>query len=100
MATVVLWPRLVSKRVNFGGAGYIAGELPGGLVTVNGAPGGREVEVRHFVTRYLLAVTFSNPDGTYRVDDVDPAEEFEAIGRDWARVYNSVIATRIRPKPY
>jgi len=87
------------SRARFGGAGYIAGEAPDGLLTVNTAPARRELEVRHRLTRTLIATTFSKADGTYRVGDLDPNEEFDVIARDYTSTYNDVIVSRVKPKP-
>lgn len=87
------------SRSRFGGAGYIAGEAPDGLLTVNTAPARREIEVRHRITRVVVATTFSNSDGTYRISDLDPNEEFDVIARDYAGTYNDVIVSRVKPKP-
>jgi hypothetical protein len=83
-----------------GGAGFIAGELPDGLVTVNSVPSAREVELRHRATRRTIAITFSAADGTYRFDGLDPMQEYDVIGRDWSRTYGDFIAYAILPKPY
>lgn len=100
MAARVLFAGLTRYRANFAaGAGYIAGEPPG-LVTVNGVPAAREIELRHRAARVVIATTFSAADGTYRIDGVDPAQEFGIIGRDWAGIYNDTITARVRPEPY
>lgn len=83
----------------FSGAGYIAGESPG-LVTVNDVPSAREVEIRHRRTRIIVATTFSAPDGTYRIDNLNPDQEFDVIARDWSGTYNDVIVSRVKPQPY
>ena len=83
----------------FAGAGYIAGETPG-LVTVNSAPSAREIEVRHRLSRIVVASMYSAADGTYRFDGLDPNEEFDIIGRDYTRTYNDVIVSRVKPKAY
>ena len=87
------------SRARFGGAGYIGGDGPTGLVTFNSAPAAREVEVRHRLTRTLMATTFSKPDGTYRVGDLDPNDEFDVIARDYTGTYNDVIVSRVKPYP-
>jgi len=87
------------RRGRFAGGGYIAGEAPG-IVTSNGAPARRTVEVRHRVTRTVVATTFSAPDGTYRIDGLDPNQEFDVIARDWTNTYNDVIVSRVKPQPY
>jgi hypothetical protein len=90
------------SRSLFAGDGYIAGELPAGLVTVNSAPGKREIEVRHRASRQVVAWGFSAHDGTYvfhnlrRGTDAAP-ERYDVIGRDWSASYNDVIVSRVRP---
>jgi hypothetical protein len=87
---------LVTSFADMGGAGYIAG-----TVTVAGAPSARWVEVRHRATRRVVATQFSDADdGTYRFDGLDPAQEFDVIGRDWQRVYEDVQIGAVRPMPY
>lgn len=90
----------------FGGPGYIAGEPNpdpdgiDGIVTLDDVPGAREVEIRERKTRRLVAVTFSNADGTYRVDGLNPDIEFDVIARDWSRTWTDVIQPAIKPTPY
>lgn len=77
--------------------GYLAGEQDPdeddgvGLVTVNAVPSGREVEVRHRLTRALVATTFSAGDGTWQVLDLPSLDEYDIIARDHAGVYEDVI---------
>lgn len=88
------------SNIYWQGGGYIAGEAPDGLVTVNSVAGARRIEVRHRRSRIVLATTFSASNGTYRFDGLNPAEEFDVIGRDWSRTYGDFIAYAIKPKPY
>lgn len=89
-----------------GGQGYIAGELDpdpegiDGIVTVSDAPAAREIEIRDRKTRRVVVVGFSNADGTYRFDGLNPDIEFDVIARDWSRTYTDVIQPAIKPKPY
>lgn len=77
--------------------GYLAGEQdpdadPGvGLLTVNAEPAAREIEVRHRLTRTLVATTFSAADGTWQVPDLPSQDEYDIIARDHAGVYEDVI---------
>lgn len=80
--------------------GYIAGELPDGLLTVNGSPSARKILVFHRSSVLAVAKTFSNPDGTYRIDDLPVDEEFDVIARDYARVWGDVLAYAIKPLAY
>lgn len=99
MAALVLFPRLISVRNLFTGQGYIAGETPG-LLTVNGVAASREIEVRHRLTRIVVAVGWSAADGTYRFDGLDPNEEFDVIARDYTRTYKDVVEPAVKPEPY
>lgn len=77
--------------------GYLAGEQdpeadPGvGLLTVNAVPSGREIEVRHRLSRTVVATTFSAADGTWQVPDLPSLDEYDIIARDHAGVYEDVI---------
>lgn len=84
----------------FFGSGYIAGEAPTGLVTVNGSAAAREVEVRDRLTRTVVATMFASSSGVYRFDSLSPDLEFDVIGRDYAGIYNDAIVGRVRPEPY
>lgn len=81
------------------GPGYIAGESPG-IVTVNSAPSRRLLYVMHRATKIIAGATVSAADGTYRIESLDPNQEFDVVGRDWADVYNDVIVSRVKPHPY
>ena len=77
--------------------GYLAGEQDPdedagvGLVTVNGAPSARRVEVRHRVTRIVVATTFSGADGSWQVPDLPSLDEYDIIARDHTGTYEDVI---------
>lgn len=82
---------------------YLAGEPDGdppGIVTVNGAPGRREVIVVHRATGTVVARTMSAEDGTYRIDGVYVGEEYDLIVRDWQRVWQDNIVGAVLPIPY
>ena len=79
-----------------GGFGYISGTSPG-LVTVNGAPAAREVELRDRAARVTLRIQFSKSDGTYLFACLDPTRKYDVIARDWQGVYNDVIRSNITP---
>ena len=70
--------------------GYLAGEQDPdeaagvGLLTVNATPGAREIEVRHRLTRTVVATTFSTTAGGWRVDDLPSLDEYDVIARDHA----------------
>lgn len=98
MAAVI--PFVRHSRAVFGGAGYIAGEVPDGLVTVGGAPSARRIDLFVRAGCICIGSTWSASDGTYAFHGLDPALEYDLIGRDFARVYGDVIAYAIRPEPY
>lgn len=88
-----------ADRYPYGGTGYIAGILPG-VVTVDGEPAQRPVELRLREThRNLIARTYSNPvNGTYRFDDLDPYLKYDIIARDEPNyVYKDVLVPGIWP---
>lgn len=95
---------LLTRGMNGGGAawngpGYIAGESPG-LLTVNSVPGARAIFVIERISKVVAGATFSAPDGSYRIDGLDPNQEFDVIARDWTITYNDVIVSRVKPQPY
>jgi hypothetical protein len=101
MSAKLLFSTFGKRRVTFGSplAGplsYIAGISPG-LVTVAGAPASRQVEVRHRITRAVVATTWSASDGTYKINDLDPTQLFDVIARDYSNTYNDVIRARVTP---
>ena len=98
MAVVLSFARGV--RGIFGGASYIAGESPDGLLTVGGAPAARRIDLFVRAGCRCIGSTRSAADGTYAFHGLDPAIEYDLIGRDWARVYGDVIAYAIEPEPY
>ena len=77
--------------------GYLAGEQDPeedagvGLVTVNGSPGARAVEVRHRLTRVLVATAFSASDGSWQIPDLPSLDEYDIIARDHTGTYEDVI---------
>ena len=99
MAVTIKGRTKILRAQGIGGPGYIAGTLPNGIVTVNTAPASRELEVRHRQSRWTIDVKLSNADGTYRFNGLDPNQEFDVIGRDYSRVYNDVIVSRVKPAP-
>ncbi len=86
------------KRGIYGGRGHISGKFPG-IVTVAGTPSIRPVEIRErHGHRTLIAKTYSNPDGTYRFDDLNPNRQYDVIARDEPDgVFNDVIVPAVYP---
>lgn len=95
--------RVIAAGDPLSGNGYIAGRLsddpaiPDGIVTVNGVPAARRVYLFDQITRRLVAETFSNTDGTYRFDGLNPDEEFAVQVTDYAGVYEDFVSTRRKP---
>ena len=83
-----------------GGDGYISGTAPG-IVTVDGAPAGRQILLFERGTAQCAGETWSNPiDGTYMFDRLNPELEFDLIARDYTRTYSDVVIPAILPWPY
>lgn len=87
---------------DFSGNGYLAGEYPSGTSTVDGVPVAATVRVLYRPIEgiptdgVLVALTQSAPDGTWRVDGLDPALKFDVVGRKSG--FNDVIMANVSPK--
>lgn len=77
------------------GDGYIAGDDPDGLVTFNGAPAVREIELWDRATSTHVATTESAADGTYSFIGVSRDRLFDVIARGANGTENDVIAARV-----
>lgn len=82
-----------------GGYGYIAGEPPDGLVTFNGAPAVRTVDVFDRATNILVGSTTSAVDGTYRISGLNIGRTYDVRARGVDEHENDLIAARITPVP-
>lgn len=91
---------IIRVNAHFGGAGYLAGTDPYGLVSVASVPARRWVHLLERSSMTKVASVFANADGTWQFDGLDPAVEFDVIARDWSRTYNDVIIGFRRPEPY
>jgi len=100
MAGFAFNARLDGGGAYWNGPGYVAGEAPDGLVTVNSAPASRYVYVIDRVSRVVIGATWSAPNGTYRIDNLNPANVVDVIARDHAGTYNDAIVSRVYPAPY
>lgn len=81
-----------------GGNGYIAGEGEG-IVTVNGRPASRRVIA--FAPKYNfkpVRSTWSNPDGTYRLANLDTESELIVMAIDHEGLYEPVAYDGIKPQ--
>lgn len=96
MAGKVLFAGLEKYRAYVGaGAGYIAGS-----VTVASVPGARWVNVTHRATNYVIASVFSGTDGAFRIDGLDPTQEFDVAARDWSQSYKDAAENSVHAYPY
>ena len=95
MFTLDQWLPWRQNATEFHGTGYISGVL-----MVNDIPSARRIYLTERATYRLVATTFSNADGTYRIDGLNPEIEFDLRGLDWARVRRDDIASAVKPKPY
>lgn len=83
------------------GDGYLAGEFPDGITTVDGVPIEATVLVRlrdpgNPHDGALVAVTESLPDGTWRVDGLNTDLRFDVVGRK--NNFNDVIVANVTPE--
>lgn len=93
---MLLTPQPGPRIGRFSGAGFIAGIGPG-LVTVAGAPARRRVILYDKATDVIVARSWSNPDGTYRFDGLNPDRRYYVVAFDHQLVYNAVIRDNIKP---
>lgn len=83
------------------GHGYLAGEFPGGITSVDGVPTSATVRILYRPGEgepgdgVVVATTQSGQDGTWRVEGLDTSKLFDVIGR--ADGFNDVIMSRISP---
>jgi hypothetical protein len=77
------------------GVGYIAGTIPDGLVTFNGAGAVRTLDLFDRLTRTLIATTVSAANGTYQFTGLTFSRLFDVIARGSSNTENDIIAARI-----
>ena len=88
-------------RKKFTGNGYLAGNFPGGITTVDGVPVSAEVRVEFrgragsISDGFVVAKTLSAPDGTWRVDGLNPSLRYDVVGRK--NGFNDVIVANVQP---
>lgn len=89
-------------RKKFAGNGYLAGNFPEGITTVDGVPVSAEVRVEFrgdagsISDGFVVAKTLSAPDGTWRVDGLNPNLRYDVIGRKEG--HNDVIVSNVQPE--
>lgn len=97
-------PRLSRNRVIrliAGGNGYLAGEFPDGVTTVEGVPVGAEVRVLlrssdPAIDGSVIDKVKSAPDGTWRADNLSPNLRYDVVGRKDG--FNDVIMANVAPE--
>ena len=85
------------RNIHFGGNGQITG-----TVKEKGQPDQplvREVLLYSENTHVLVASTWSQADGTYRFERIDPQQRYTVISTDYQQLYRAVIADNLRPEP-
>lgn len=84
------------------GSGYLAGEFPDGITTVEGVPVSATVRILYRPAAgalgdgVVVAQVQSAPDGTWRVDGLNPALKYDVIGRK--NGHNDVIMANVSPE--
>ncbi len=84
------------RNIYFGGAGQITG-----TVKEKGSPDQplvRQVLLYSENTHTLVASTWSQPDGTYRFERIDPTQRYTVIATDYQQMYRAVIADDLKPE--
>lgn len=88
-------------RLPLSGVGYLAGQFPDGITTVEGVPVNATVRVLlrtvagHPGDGSLVAEVESAPDGTWRVDGLPTGFKYDVVGRKAG--FNDVIMADISP---
>lgn len=84
------------RNIHFGGNGQISGTVKEKGQTDQ--PLVREVLLFGEHTHTLVASTWSQSDGTYRFEHIDPQQRYTVISTDHRQMYRAVIADRLRPE--
>ena len=88
-------------KKDFRGAGYLAGEFPSGVTSVDGIPASAEVRVLwrdpsgSDSDGCLVKTVQSAPNGTWRVDGINSNLKYDVVGRKEG--FNDVIMSNITP---
>lgn len=83
------------------GTGFLAGEYPGDITTVEGVPASATVRVLYrpsggaISDGVVVAEVLSGPDGVWRVDGMHPDYKFDVVGRRDG--FNDVILANVSP---
>lgn len=95
----------VSPRLDFQGRGYLGGEAPltadpdepDGRAKVLNVPSRVRIAVYERLSMVCVRSTISAPDGTWRVDYINPALRYVVIGFDDTGMQNAAIQDWITP---
>ncbi len=85
------------RNIHFGGNGQIIG-----TVKEKGQPDQpivRQVLLYSENTHTLVASTWSQADGTYRFERIDPQQRYTVVSTDYRQMYRAVIADNLGPEP-
>ena len=83
------------------GTGHLAGSFPDGITSIEGQPTSATVRVLyrpesgHPGDGAVVAQVQSAPDGTWRVDGLNPALKYDVVGRKSG--HNDVIMANVQP---
>ena len=86
----------VRRNIHFGGAGLITG-----TVKEKGQPDQplvRQVLLYSENTHTLVADVWSDAEGNYRFERIDPKQRYTVISTDYQQMYRAVIADNLRPE--
>jgi hypothetical protein len=84
------------KNIHFGGHGVIAG-----TVKEKGQPDQplvRQVLLISENANVLVAETWSDADGNYRFERIDPTQRYTVVSYDYQHLYRAVIADNLKPE--
>ena len=95
MSVVLLAETIVAVPVP--GYGYIAGEAPTGIVSIDNVPGTAIIDLLTRSDHKWVRRQVSAGDGTYRFTGLPLGVQYDLIGIDVAAVWGDVIVSRIEP---
>lgn len=84
------------KNIHFGGVGVIAGTVK--EKGIPDQPLERRVQLISENTRLLVAETWSDADGAYRFETIDPNQRYTVVSYDHKHLYRAVIADNLQPQ--
>ena len=84
------------KNIHFSGLGVIAGTVK--EKGIPDQPLERRVQLISENTRLLVAETWSDADGAYRFETIDPNQRYTVVSYDYKHLYRAVIADNLQPQ--